>query len=260
MSDSERQKQLIVEQFTAQAEPFARYAPHSDAEAMRLVREAAELAPTDEVLDVACGPGLVACDFAEHASRVTGLDLTPGMIEQARGLQAARGLTNLDWRVGDIASLPFEPASFSLVFSRYAFHHLLEPARALVEMARVCRPGGRVVVVDVYSRDAEQGEAYDRVEKIRDPSHVRAVGLGEFETLFAKAGLEPSEPRFYGLDVKLDELLAATESPAEARESIREVFRDDVGVDQLGVNARLVDGAIRFTFPIAVFVGRKPSV
>ncbi len=257
MIESENQNRLIVEQFTAQAEPFANYAPHSDEDAMRLVREAAGLTGEDEVLDVACGPGLVACDFARFARRVTGIDLTPGMIEQARRRQAANGLTNLEWRVGDVTRLPFADAEFSLVFSRYAFHHFLEPSRTLAEMARACRPGGRVVVVDVYSRNPEQGAAYDRVEKLRDPSHVRAIGLDEFPGLFREVGLVPSAPVLYGLDVKLDELLAATKSPSESVEAIRSIFREDVGVDNLGVNARIVDGAIVFTFPLVIFVGRK---
>jgi SAM-dependent methyltransferase len=257
--DHRRQNELIVEQFSAQAAPFAGYAPHSDADAMRLVREAAGIGPTDDVLDVACGPGLVACDFARYARRVTGIDLTPAMIDQARARQAAEGLANLDWRVGDVRRLPFDAGAFSVVFSRYAFHHIPNPAEILGEMARVCRPGGRVVVVDVHSRDPEQGAAYDRVEKLRDPSHVRAVGLDEFARLFADAGLDLRPPTFHGLDVRLDDLLAASAPDPGAADDVRLTFREDVGVDRLGVNAREVDGGIVFTFPIAVLVGREPT-
>ena len=256
---AERQNELIVEQFSAQAEPFAKFKAHSQEDAMRLVREAVGLGPDDEALDVACGPGLVACDFAEHAARVTGIDLTPGMIEQARKLQADKGLANLDWRIGDVSNLPFDDSTFSVVSTRYSFHHLLDPARALAEMTRVCRPGGRVAVVDVYSRDPEQGAAYDHVEKLRDPSHVRALGLDEFAELFDRSGLEKVTTNFYGLDVKLDELLAASSPDEGADDEVRRIFREDVGVDRLGVTARLVDGAIHFTFPIAVLVGRRPG-
>ena len=255
--DAERQNRLIVEQFSVQAEPFAKFEAHSREDSMRLVREAAEIGLTDMVLDVACGPGLVACDFAEHALRVTGIDLTPGMIEQARRLQNARGLTNLEWRVGDVANLPFAASVFSVVFTRYSFHHFLDPARVLVEMARVCRPGGRVVVVDVFSHNSEQGAAYDHVEKLRDPSHVRALGLGELTELFKRAGLEDVKTDFYGLDVNLEDLLGVSSPDEGADDEVRRVFREDVGVDRLGVNARWVDDAIHFTFPIAVFVGRK---
>lgn len=255
--DHDRQNQLIVDQFTAQAEPFAAYAPHSDEDAMRLVREAAGIGPDDDVLDIACGPGLVACDFAAHARRVTGVDITPGMIDQARKLQASKGLANVDWRVCDVSQLPFDAGAFSVVFSRYAFHHLLEPSAVLREMARVCRPGGRVVVVDVYSRDPEQGAAYDGVEKLRDPSHTKALGLDEFAALYESAGLKAEAPRFYGLDVKLDDLLRASDPEPGADDEVRRIFRADLGVDRLGVNAREIDGEIWFTFPISVVVGMR---
>ena len=153
---AEDQRRLIVDQFTRQAIPFARMPAHSTEESIRLVRDAAGIGPGDTVLDVACGPGLLACDFAGYARRVTGIDLTPAMIEQARALQRARGLVNLAWHVGDVTSLPFEDASFSVVFTRYSFHHLLDPRAVLAEMVRVAEPGGRVVVVNVYTTGPEQ--------------------------------------------------------------------------------------------------------
>ena len=76
--------------------------------------------PGDTVLDVACGPGLMACAFARVALHVTGIDLTPAMIEQAKVMQQSDGLSNLTWHVGDAQPLPFADASFSLVFTRYS--------------------------------------------------------------------------------------------------------------------------------------------
>ena len=58
-----------------------------------------------------------------------------------------KGLSNLTWKVGDILPLPFVDEPFSLVLSRYSFHHFLDPKAVLSEMIRVCRPGGRVMVV-----------------------------------------------------------------------------------------------------------------
>ncbi|WP_076350180.1 class I SAM-dependent methyltransferase [Paludisphaera borealis] len=257
MMDAKRQNQLIVEQFSVQAAPFAKLAAHSTEDSLRLAREAVELDESDTVLDVACGPGIVACDFARHARRVAGIDLTPAMIEQAQTLQAAKGLSNLEWRVGDVVELPFDSSSFSVVFTRYSFHHMLEPDRVLAEMARVAKPGGRVAVVDVYSSGPEQAAAYDHAEKLRDPSHVRALGLGELAGLFEKAGLEDVKVSFYGVDVDLDELLGSSAPEPGAADEVRRIFREDVGVDRLGVNARWADGSLQFTFPIAVLVGRK---
>src|SRR5437762_9440222 len=119
--------------------------------------------PADTVLDVACGTGLMSCAFAKVARHVTGIDLTPAMIEQAKAMQKADGLTNLTWHIGDVLPLPFSDGSFSLVFTRYSFHHLLDPKAVLAEMVRVCAPGGRVVVVDVFMSNPDQAEAYNRL-------------------------------------------------------------------------------------------------
>src|SRR5262249_45225283 len=111
MSDkAEEQRRLILDQFTRQAVPFAEMPAHSNDEANRLLIELAEVGREDTVLDVACGPGLVACALAEIAGHVTGIDLTPAMIEQARSRQRARGQTNLTWLVGDAVPLPLPPA------------------------------------------------------------------------------------------------------------------------------------------------------
>jgi ubiquinone/menaquinone biosynthesis C-methylase UbiE len=83
--------------------------------------------PEDTVLDVACGPGLVACAFATVAHHVTGIDLTPAMIEQAKKLQAQKGLANMAWQIRDVLPLPFGNESFSLVRTRYSSHHFLDP-------------------------------------------------------------------------------------------------------------------------------------
>src|SRR5919201_2462328 len=155
-SKAAEHQRLILEQFTKQALPFSQMKDHSP----ELLLAVSGAGPADTVLDVACGPGLMACAFAKVARHVTGIDLTPAMIEQAKVVQQSDGLTNLTWHVGDVQRLPFAPASFSLVFTRYSFHHFLDPKGVLAEMVRVCSPGGRVVVVDVFTRTPEQAEAF----------------------------------------------------------------------------------------------------
>jgi ubiquinone/menaquinone biosynthesis C-methylase UbiE len=258
---TEEQRRLIVEQFTKQAVPFAEMPAHSNDEANRLLIDMAQVGPEDTVLDVACGPGLVACSLAEVARHVTGIDLTPAMIEQAQARQRAKGLVNLTWLVGDAVPLPFPDVAFSVVVARYSFHHFLDPRAVLAEMVRVCRPGGRVAVIDVFTSSPEQAEAYNRVEKLRDPSHVRALSLEELTGLFHDARLRGVKTAFFKLDVSLEELLARSfPNPGDA-DRIRQSFADDLGVDRLGVGAHRRAGAIHFAFPIVIIVGSpSPSV
>src|SRR5262249_17334129 len=144
-------QRLILDQFTKQAVPFSQMQNHSP----ELLLAVAGAGPADTVLDVACGPGLLACAFARVVLHVTGIDLTPAMIEQAKVLQQSHGLTNLSWHVGDVQPLPFAAGSHSLVFTRYSFHHFLDPQAVLAEMVRVCAPVGRVVVADVFMSNAD---------------------------------------------------------------------------------------------------------
>jgi SAM-dependent methyltransferase len=254
---AEEQRRLILDQFTRQAVPFAEMPAHSNEESVRLLIDMAEIGPDDTVLDVACGPGLVACPLAEVARHVTGIDLTPAMIEQAQAKQRATGLTNLTWVVGDAVPLPFPDAAFSAVVTRYSFHHFLDPEAVLAELVRACRPGGRVAVIDVFTSSPEQAEAYNRVEKLRDPSHVRALSLEELTGLFHDAGLRDVKTGFYKLGVPLEELLARSfPNPGDA-DRVRQTFAEDLGVDRLGVGAHREDGVIYFSFPVVVVAGLK---
>lgn len=230
MTQDEHRRQ-IVEQFTKLAVPFSQM-PNQSAE---LILAAAAVEPRDTVLDVACGPGLMACAFAAAVRHVTGIDLTPAMIDRACQLQAEKGLTNLAWQVGDVQRLPYADGSFSLVFTRYSFHHFLEPWAVLAEMVRVCGPGGRVVLVDVFTTDPHQAEAFNRMEKLRDPSHVRALLLEELTELLPEAGLETINTQFYKHEFELEQVLAGSFPAAGDTECLRQIFRDDLDKNLLGL-------------------------
>lgn len=254
-SKADEHQRLILDQFTKQAVPFSQMQNHSP----ELLRAACGVGPDDTVLDVACGPGLMACAFAKDARHVTGIDLTPAMIEQAKVLQQTHGLTNLAWHVGDVQPLPFANASFSLVFTRYSFHHFLDPRAVLAEMVRVCSPGGRVVVVDVFMSNPDQAEAYNRLEKLRDPSHVRALALEELTELLAEARLQDGRMRFCKHEVEMEQVLQRSfPAPGDA-DKIRKMFLDDLGVDRLGVGAHRKDGGIHYAYPVVALVGNKAA-
>ena len=153
---------------------FASAAPIRNQEALDRIVQPPAPSLDDTVLDVACGPGLLACAFARVAKHATGIDMTPAMLEQARKTQQEQGLKNVSWEPGDVYSLPFPDAQFSIVSSRFVFHHLQDPLAALKEMKRVCKPGGRMVVADMAPQPAK-ADALNAAERLRDPSHVRAL-------------------------------------------------------------------------------------
>jgi len=249
----------IRDQFTRQAVPFSTAPGIKDEAALRLLVEATAAGPADRVLDVACGPGLVCVAFARTVRHAVGIDVTPAMIERARAIQAEQGVGNVSFCVGDVAPLPCASRAFSIVTSRFAFHHLREPAAALAEMTRACRPGGRVALVDVMaSPEPEKARAYDRMETLRDPSHVRALTLAEMRGLFEASDLGEPGVTFYRLEAELEGVLSRSFPEPGGADAVREMFRDSLEDDGLGVGARLEDGQIRFAYPIAILVATTP--
>src|SRR5580765_8340312 len=127
----------ILDQFTRQATPFATAPGIRDEAALRLIVECSGAGPEDTVLDVACGPGLVVAAFARVVRHATGIDVTPAMLARARELTA--GLSNVTLEQGEVLPLPYADGAFSIVVSRFAFHHFQDPRAVLAEMRRVCR-------------------------------------------------------------------------------------------------------------------------
>jgi SAM-dependent methyltransferase len=236
--------------------PFAACAAIRDEAALRLVVEFSGAGPDDTVLDVACGPGLLAYAFARVVRHATGIDLTPAMLERARALQAERGLDNVSWRQGDVLPLPWPDATFTIVTARFAFHHFLDPQAALAEMKRVCRPGGRVMVVD-SAPDRTKADAFNRMERLRDPSHVRAMPPEELVGLFGAVGLPAPRTTSYRLEGELEALLGRSFPNPGDEEKVRQLFRASLVDDALGLVTRLVDDRIHFAYPIAVLAADR---
>lgn len=250
---ADEHQRVILEQFTRQAVPFSQMQNHSP----ELILQTAGVGPNDIVLDLACGPGLMTWEFAAIARHVTGIDLAPAMIARARVLQESQDRTNVSWVVGDVLPLPFVDASFSLVFTRYSVHHFLEPGAVFAEMARVCSPGGRVVVVDVFTSSPEQAELFNRMEKLRDPSHVRALSLEELRDLFYKIGVKDPSSQYYKHEFELEQVLQGSfPNPGDA-DRVRQMFAEDIDADRMGLGAHRKNGAIHFAYPIVILAGCK---
>jgi len=246
---------VTVEQFSLQAASFARLPSHEAA--TQLLLDAAGVGAGSEVLDVACGPGMVACAAAQRARRVAGIDLTPAMIDQAKVLQAKLGLANIEWHVGEATALPFEAASFDAVTTRYSMHHIADPDLAAVELVRVARPGARVAIADMVL-PREQGIAYDRMERLRDPSHVRTLSRDELVALAVGAGLRELRLANYLFTVELERLMKASFPRPGDAERVRALFEADLGVDRMGLSLMRADG-ISLTYPVLIVSGVTPA-
>jgi ubiquinone/menaquinone biosynthesis C-methylase UbiE len=250
---------LIVDQFSKQAIPFSTAKTIADAKALQLLVDAAGAGPEDTVLDVACGGGNVLCAFARVVRHATGIDMTPAMLERARAMAREKNLDNVSWDEGHATVLPYADAAFTIVVTRFSFHHFIEPLAVLKEMMRVCAPGGRVLVADMHtSTDSAKGAEFNRMELLRDPSHVRALPLAELKALFPAAGLPEASVAFYELRDELENLLGRSFPNPGDDDKIREIFRTSARDDRLGIPIRLEGRQINYAYPVAVLAATRP--
>jgi len=164
------------------------------------------------VADLGCGTGAMVATLAPHVARVIGVDASAEMLAAAGERTAA--LDNIELRAGSLESLPLEDRSVDAALLTLVLHHLPSPATALVEAARVLKPGGRLLIVDMAPHDHE--------EYRQQMGHVW-LGFSEaqIQRWLADAGFEPA--RVFALppagDAKGPALFAAASTSPDSQVS-----------------------------------------
>ena len=244
----------IIDQFSKQAIPFTQLPGHMDS--IQMLIEFSQVTENDTVLDIACGPGMVTCEFAKVASHVTGIDITEKMIQEAQKRQQEMNMDNMSWDIGTALPLPYDSESFSTVITRYSFHHFVDPQAILAEMIRVCKPGGTILIADA-ALPAEKVDAYNNMERLRDSSHTSALSFDQWDKLLQESGLKNLKRGDYKVEMELEKQLSASFPKPGGKEKLREIFRNDVGIDALGMNVHKRNGEIHFSYPISIYTGIK---
>ena len=163
--------------FSGPDSPFARRTPGS----------LAWVEPLDasmSVLEVACGAAHVAEQISERVRVVVAVDLTRELLDLGARRIADAGIANVVLQEANAQSLPFVDESFDLVCCRTSLHHFGDPLRAVGEMVRVCRRGGRVAITDLVAPSATERDDYDALHRRLDPSHGRAFLESELAATF----------------------------------------------------------------------------
>ncbi len=240
----------VVAHFTARAAQYnasARWC--EDAEVTRLTLEVADPAAGDRLLDVACGTGLVSRAFKGRVAGVTGLDLTPAMCTQA--------LPFLDRLVlGSAEDMPFQRRMFDVAICRQGIQFVDAP-RAVGEMARVTRPGGRIVLINLCAFGPDDRDECFDIQRLRNPARRNCFVKEDLVALLEGAGCRDVQVREHitaeDVDVWADNGAIAQERCARIRERYHEAspeFRQRHNVQDAG-DGRIVDHML-----LAFVVGR----
>jgi ArsR family transcriptional regulator len=160
------------------------------------------LMPPLTIADLGAGDGSFALLLSQRAARVIAVDSSAKMLEFGREQALRHGISNVEFRLGDMEEAPIEDASVDLVFFSQSLHHVLHPERSVKQAARVLRPGGRIAILDL---------AKHRFEEARELYADERLGFSEaeLETMLTEAGFlnvsvaivdrDPEAPQFQTL-------------------------------------------------------------
>ena len=183
----------VRDAFTAQAAAFedsAHNEPFTTGAAWML--DALPCRPQDMVLDVAAGTALAARSLAGRVRSVIALDATAAMLTQGHEAALREGARNIVFMEGDAEALPFMDASFDIVLSRFALHHMLHPQAAIAEMIRCTRPGGTLALADmVADEDHAAAARQEEIERVSAQFEVRGVRVVSVEHRYVERDAGP---------------------------------------------------------------------
>jgi ubiquinone/menaquinone biosynthesis C-methylase UbiE len=208
--------------------------------------DAAGVGAGSRLFDLCCGTGIVGAVAAQHGAMVTGLDFSPAMLGRARAAHPS-----IPFDEGDAEALPYDEARFDAVVSNFGVHHIPRPGRALAEMHRVLRPGGRFAFTSwaapaenvawrlLFDAIAAHGDLAaaktppsggnlgrrEAVLQLLDDSGFAETGVGEVHREWSLAGAEELVAALRRGTVRTAALIAA-QAPAALPTIIAEIDRN----------------------------------
>lgn len=241
----------VIAHFAARARTYDRSSSWcTDQDLGDLVLTLAQPAPTDRVLDVACGTGLVSRLFTGKVAEVVGVDITDDMAEQAK--------PHLDRLViAPAENLPLVSDSVDLVVCRQGIQFMTLPD-AVVEMVRVLRPGGRIILINLCAYgEADKAEYFESL-RLRNPVRRHFFCPPDLENLLTSAGCVEVESHRH---ISVEDVDVWSDNGAieeSRREAIREVYRNASEEFRRLHSVREADGRFVDHMLFVVATGRKP--
>jgi ubiquinone/menaquinone biosynthesis C-methylase UbiE len=218
MTDESDHKRATSSSFGAAAAEYLDSGVHRRGEDLRVLAE--WCADVERVVDVAAGAGHTTGAVADASdAAVVAVDASPEMVRTATESFDAVGV------VADAERLPFGTDTVDAVTCRIAAHHFPDPERFVAEMARVLGPGSVFAFEDnVAPEDPELGAFLNRIEALRDPTHIESYTLAQWRRWLVDAGFDVHETRTLRKRLAYDDWVTRTDPPAARRAELESLL------------------------------------
>ncbi|MDX2290533.1 MAG: methyltransferase domain-containing protein [Hyphomicrobiaceae bacterium] len=263
-------RSLVERQFGPGASAYGASEVHRAGESLKRIVEMAGPQAHWRVLDVATGAGHTAATFAPHVAEVVASDITAEMLAETARIAAEKGLSNLSTVRAAADELAFPAGSFDLVTCRLAAHHFPDVPAFVAAARRVLKSGGRLAVVDNVTPDAanlpglsagalaDAGHRYNAFEKLRDPSHGRALSQSEWVAIVTADGFEVAAVEQMKKAMAFEAYVARMRCDGPTRERLLTLLTTD-GPLKTFLEPREDRGELMFTLREMLLVAHAPD-
>lgn len=223
----------IQKSFTTQAQNFEKQGLNmSKQEYLDYTVKSINLSPDDNVLEAAAGTCICGRAVAPFVKTVTCLDATPAMLAVGKKEAEECRNTNMQFVNGYVESIPFDSQHFDAVFTRLSFHHFTEMDTPFLEMSRVLKSGGQLVIIDLEAADESLRAVADKIETMRDPSHIKTRSQDEIVALYEKNGYTIIKQEVTPLPQPLTSWMELTNTPHDIRKQIENLMMKELNGGQ----------------------------
>ncbi len=255
--DAARQREKVRKIYSGDSDYYITSTPH--AKSGSLTRAAEILKPERGIhLDVATGAGHTAYQMAPMCDWVIPSDLTKSMLESTRKNGAEKGVTNARLLCTDAEHIALRDCSVDSVSVRIAPHHFSDVQKAIGEMGRVLKPGGRLVYIDnIAPEEPPEAKGYNDFEALRDPSHNRCDSLPVLVEMFENAGLEILYTETMRKRMDFEEWVNRPHLSKDDLDGLRRFLAEPSPAIRLWMNPREEEGKLYFDEIEGVILARR---
>jgi len=223
------QRDLAAKVFGSTAAQYLRSTVHASGADLDRLADLVRTQRVSSALDLGCGAGHASFALARGgARRVVAYDISTQMLDVVAGEAMVRDHRQIETCAGAAERVPFHDASFDLVVTRYSAHHWLDVQRAIREVARILRPAGLLVVIDVLAPENPlMDTVLQTVELLRDLSHVRNYRESEWRAIFDAANFSQPDVDRWKLPLAFDGWVARI-GTSDARVAALNVVFDEL--------------------------------
>jgi ubiquinone/menaquinone biosynthesis C-methylase UbiE len=252
------QNQIVKEQFNKQAENFANWSVGRNVDYLNAYFDFCGIQPTDNILDVACGPGEFTIFIAKRISEARGVDISDREIELARGLIKKFGLENVGFDCSDVEHLPYGDLSYSIVVCKSAFHHFTNPDKVFKEMIRCCGKNGKISIQDIVAyEDPTVNDFFETFDKLVDISHNRTLSKIEFNRLYEENKIEKTGEFRIDVNLNVNEYLEHARQEQENKSKIQKLLEKGKNDTKIADYLFVKEDELYFKRPVYLIIGKK---